>query len=43
MEERVLNSAELYGEGEMQKNLRPKTMADYIGQETLKEKMNIYI
>lgn len=43
MEERVLNSAELHGEGEIQKNLRPKTMDEYIGQDSLKEKMNIYI
>lgn len=43
MEERVLNSTELYGEGEIQKNLRPKTMDEYIGQDSLKEKMNIYI
>ena len=43
MEERVLTSAELNGEAEKQKNLRPKNMSEYIGQETLKEKMNIYI
>lgn len=43
MEDRVLTSAELGGESEIQKNLRPRTMDEYIGQETLKEKMNIYI
>ena len=41
-EDRILESAELK-EDNIQKNLRPKTFSDYIGQENLKEKMNIFI
>lgn len=43
MEDRIVTSIELQGEGEVQKNLRPKTMSEYIGQRALKEKMSIYI
>ena len=43
MEERILAPYEKNGESEIQKNLRPKKMEDYIGQESLKEKMTIYI
>ncbi len=43
MDERIVTSIELQGEGEIQKNLRPKTMSEYIGQSALKEKMSIYI
>lgn len=39
---RILASNEL-GEDNIQKSLRPKTFAEYIGQEDLKEKMNIFI
>ena len=40
--ERILASEEL-GEDNIQKTLRPKTFSEYIGQEDLKEKMNIFI
>ena len=40
--ERILASEEL-GEDNIQKTLRPKTFNEYIGQEDLKEKMNIFI
>ncbi len=40
--ERLLTSEEL-GEDNIQKSLRPRTFKDYIGQEDLKEKMNIFI
>lgn len=40
--ERILASGEL-GEDNIQKSLRPKTFSEYIGQEDLKEKMNIFI
>lgn len=41
--ERIVTSEELLSEGEIQKSLRPKFFSEYIGQETLKEKMSIYI
>lgn len=40
--ERVLAPDEL-GEDNIQKSLRPKTFSEYIGQEDLKKKMNIFI
>ena len=40
--ERVLAPDEL-GEDNIQKSLRPKTIKEYIGQEDLKKKMNIFI
>ena len=40
--ERILAPKEL-GEDNIQKSLRPKTFNEYIGQEDLKEKMNIFI
>ena len=40
--ERVLAPSEL-GEDNIQKSLRPKTFREYIGQEDLKKKMNIFI
>jgi len=40
--ERVLAPDEL-GEDNIQKSLRPKTFREYIGQEDLKKKMNIFI
>lgn len=39
---RILESVEL-GEDNIQKSLRPKTFSEYIGQEDLKNKMNIFI
>lgn len=41
-EDRILASKEL-GEDNIQKSLRPKTFNEYIGQEDLKQKMNIFI
>lgn len=41
-EERILVSEEL-GEDNIQKSLRPRTFSEYIGQEDLKNKMNIFI
>ena len=41
-EDRILASKEL-GEDNIQKSLRPKTFNEYIGQEDLKNKMNIFI
>lgn len=41
-ENRILASVEL-NEDNIQKSLRPKTFNDYIGQEELKQKMNIFI
>lgn len=41
--ERIVTNEELLNEGEVQKSLRPKFFSEYIGQETLKEKMSIYI
>ncbi|MGM0508180.1 MAG: Holliday junction branch migration DNA helicase RuvB [Fusobacteriota bacterium] len=46
MEERILAPEELENEQDeinIQKNLRPKNFKDYIGQEKLKRKLNIYI
>ena len=40
--ERILAPKEL-SEDNIQKSLRPKTFNEYIGQEDLKEKMNIFI
>ncbi len=41
--ERVVSDLEVVSEVEIQKSLRPKTFAEYIGQESLKEKMHIYV
>ncbi len=41
--DRVLSNNELGSEKDYQKSLRPKTFGEYIGQEKLKEKMNIFI
>lgn len=41
--DRVLSNNELGSEKDYQKSLRPKTFEEYIGQEKLKEKMNIFI
>lgn len=40
---RIVSNEELEYEGEVQKKLRPKRLNDYIGQESLKEKMSIFI
>lgn len=41
--ERVVANEEFENEIEVQKSLRPKSFREYIGQETLKDKMSIYI
>lgn len=41
--ERVVTSEEYENEVEVQKSLRPKSFSEYIGQESLKDKMSIYI
>ncbi len=43
MDERLLSASEFGGEVEVQRNLRPKTLSEYIGQEKLKEKLNIFM
>lgn len=43
MDERVVTNLEMENDTEVQKSLRPKSFAEYIGQESLKEKMSIYI
>lgn len=43
MEERIVTNEETVSDGEIQKSLRPRTFSEYIGQESLKEKMSIYI
>lgn len=43
MDERLLSAAEFGGEIEVQRNLRPKTLNEYIGQDRLKEKMEIFM
>lgn len=41
--DRLLSSDEFNSEIHYQKNLRPKSFEEYIGQENLKEKMNVFI
>ena len=41
--ERIISELEMPNEVEIQKSLRPKSFDEYIGQENLKEKMNIFI
>lgn len=43
MGERLLSATEFGGEIEVQKNLRPKTLNEYIGQDRLKEKLDIFM
>ena len=43
MDERLLSASEFGGEVETQKNLRPKTLSEYIGQGKLKEKLEIFM
>ncbi len=43
MDERILSTSEFSGEVESQRNLRPKTLKEYIGQENLKEKLEIFM
>lgn len=41
--DRVITNQEFENEVEVQKSLRPKNFKEYIGQESLKDKMSIYI
>lgn len=41
--ERMLSANEFQGEREVQKSLRPRRFDDYIGQNSLKQKMSIFI
>ena len=41
--DRMLSANEFQGEREVQKSLRPKRFEDYIGQNSLKQKMSIFI
>lgn len=43
MDERLLSANEFGSEIDIQKNLRPKTLGEYIGQEKLKEKLDIFM
>ena len=43
MDERLLSVSEFGGEVEVQRNLRPKTLKEYIGQGKLKEKLEIFM
>ncbi len=43
MDERMVTNLEMDSEVEVQRSLRPKSFIEYIGQESLKEKMSIYI
>lgn len=42
-DERLLSAMEQREEGEGQKSLRPKTLKEYIGQDNLKEKLDIFM
>ncbi len=42
-EERIITSTMIEGDKDIEYNLRPRTMDEYIGQEKLKEKLNIFI
>ncbi|NLN41207.1 MAG: Holliday junction branch migration DNA helicase RuvB [Clostridiales bacterium] len=42
-EERIITSTMIEGDKEIEYSLRPRTMEEYIGQEKLKEKLNIFI
>jgi len=43
LEDRILSPDELIEEKKIQKSLRPREFKDYIGQEKLKEKLNLFI
>jgi len=43
MDERVVSPNEFHGESDVQVNLRPKKLNEYIGQSKLKEKMSIFM
>ncbi len=42
-EERIITSTMMEGDRDIEYSLRPRTMDEYIGQEKLKEKLNIFI
>ena len=41
--ERIIGGAFIQEDAEIENNLRPKWMKDYIGQDRAKEKLNIFI
>lgn len=43
LEERIVSSSEMIEDVKMQKNLRPKRFADYIGQSKVKNKLKVYV
>jgi Holliday junction DNA helicase RuvB len=43
MEERLLQGTPIIEDGEIEKSLRPKSLAEYIGQEKLKRNLSIFI
>ncbi len=43
MENSVVTPARLEGEGGYERSLRPKTLADYVGQEKIRENLSIFI
>ncbi|MFY9176274.1 MAG: Holliday junction branch migration DNA helicase RuvB [Caldicoprobacterales bacterium] len=42
-EERIITSTMIEGDNDIEYSLRPRTLDEYIGQEKLKEKLNIFI
>lgn len=42
-EERFMSSMEGFGDNDSENTLRPKCMADYVGQEKIKENLEVYI
>nr|WP_165000715.1 Holliday junction branch migration DNA helicase RuvB [Xylanivirga thermophila] len=43
MQDRIISSTMLVEDQEVEQNLRPRTLGEYIGQEKAKEKLNIFI
>ncbi|QRN86604.1 Holliday junction branch migration DNA helicase RuvB [Clostridia bacterium] len=43
MEERLLQGAPIIEDGEVEKSLRPRSLAEYIGQEKLKRNLSVFI
>lgn len=43
MEERLLQGTPIIEDGEVEKSLRPKSLAEYIGQEKLKRNLSVFI
>jgi holliday junction DNA helicase RuvB len=43
LQDRIISSTMLVEDQEVEQNLRPRTLGEYIGQEKAKEKLNIFI